>query len=115
MPDKSNLSLPFKILKNSTRYELRVQEVIHLKADINYTSLFTATGNYIVAKTLKEMEEILDPGLFIRTHKSHIINKNQVVRVKVCGEERKVILKCGAEIEIARRRLKEVIRSINPY
>lgn len=107
---------PFvNITKNSSKRSIDLDQIIRLEADINYTSLFTATDNYIIAKTLKDFEESLDPKQFIRTHKSHIINKNHIEKVLVKTGERKVLLKSGETVEIARRRLKEVIRSINPY
>ncbi len=104
-----------RILKNSNRFQLYPQEIIRLEAEVNYTSLFTATDNFIIAKTLKKVEEQLDPDLFIRIHKSHLVNKRLIAGIDFSKENKSIILKTGESLTISRRRLKEVIRSINPY
>lgn len=57
------------------------QDVILLKADINYTEIFLDTGeSIIVSKTLKEFEKSFSENTnFIRTHKSFVVNLAHVV------------------------------------
>ncbi len=56
---------------------VNVQEVMYLKAESNYTTLYFAAGNEIVAtRSLGEFEKILNNPAFYRIHKSTIINLN---------------------------------------
>jgi len=59
--------------------------------------------------SLTECESILDPGIFIRCHISHIINKNSVseIRVKRTGT---AYLNDGSEVPISARRKSEVLK-----
>lgn len=57
------------------------QDVILLKADVNYTEIFLDNGERIVvSKTLKQFEEgFANNNNFIRTHKSYVVNLDHVV------------------------------------
>jgi two-component system, LytTR family, response regulator len=78
--------------------------IIRAEADSNYTHLFFDKRNKITtAKTLKEIEEVLDPEIFLRTHQTHIINLNRVERY-VKGDGGYVILSDGTSIPISRAR-----------
>lgn len=58
---------------------VEVTDIVQLEADSNYT-IFTMKNNkkITVAKTLKEFEEVLDDSIFVRIHKSHILNLNHL-------------------------------------
>ena len=45
------------------------------QAGDNYTRVFTISGKqYLISRPLKDFERTLPPGIFIRTHKSFMIN-----------------------------------------
>ena len=54
---------------------VKYDEIIHLEASDNYTMIYM-TGNrkHLSCKNIKVYEESLDPHIFFRAHKSHIIN-----------------------------------------
>jgi len=83
------------------------KEIIRCEAIGNYTK-FYITGNkqYVIAKTLGEYEELLMAYPFIRTHKSHLVNKDFISFI---DQEGFVILKDSSKVEISRRRRKEVM------
>jgi len=76
-------------------------EVIRAEADSNYTHLFLAAKKITTAKTLKEIEELLDPAVFMRIHQTHIINLNKVERY-IKGDGGYVILSDGTSVPISR-------------
>ena len=54
---------------------LDVNEIVSLQADSNYTIVHKEDmQKMVVTKTLKEFEDLLDIDLFVRIHKSHIVN-----------------------------------------
>lgn len=58
---------------------LKQKEIIRLEASRSYTVFYLENGKKLVAsKSLIEFESKLDPNLFYRCHKSHIINLNKV-------------------------------------
>jgi two-component system, LytTR family, response regulator len=59
---------------------LEVNEIVALQADSNYTIIHKKEmQKVVVTKSLKDFEEVLDPNIFIRIHKSYIVNVNYIV------------------------------------
>ncbi|MCP1386044.1 LytR/AlgR family response regulator transcription factor [Runella salmonicolor] len=79
----------------------------------NYTFLYTNDGKrYLVSKTLKSYAAILDDQMFLRVHKSWIINLKYLQ--EFCEYERSLKLRGGREIAISRRRIREVCEVLTP-
>lgn len=58
---------------------INVGEIISLEADGKYTKITAKGGiNSLSTKNIGEFEEMLDPSVFFRTHKSWIINLDHV-------------------------------------
>jgi two-component system LytT family response regulator len=54
---------------------LDIDEIVALQADSNYTIVHKKNmQKTVVSRTLREFEELLTDGKFLRVHKSHIIN-----------------------------------------
>ena len=61
--------------------ELRVvttDEICYLRAANKYTSLFTASAEYVLTSTLKAMREKLDPRSFWQIHRSYVVNLSAI-------------------------------------
>lgn len=69
------------ILKTQDSIKLiKISDVIKCEAEINYTTFYLTDGRKIVvAKSLKEYNEILEDFGFFRTHKSHLVNLDHLV------------------------------------
>ena len=61
---------------------LNVSAIQSIEAASPYVKLITSKGNFLQSETLKSMAEKLDPSVFVRVHKSTIINMNEVVSYK---------------------------------
>jgi two-component system LytT family response regulator len=48
--------------------------IIFCRAEDKYAVLYTAEGEHIVDRTLDELEKSLDPGSFLRVHRSTLVN-----------------------------------------
>jgi two-component system LytT family response regulator len=79
-------------------------EVIYIKGDGNYSIIHFKDGKKMtVSKTLKNIEEKLTDQAFIRIHKSHLININELVKyVKHDGGY--VILSNGIKLGVSRNK-----------
>jgi two-component system LytT family response regulator len=57
---------------------VRTADVMYLSADGNYVRVHTGDGEFVVRDRLAGMLEGLDPALFRRVHRSHIVNLDHV-------------------------------------
>ncbi len=62
---------------------VQIKSIVRAEADDNYTILFLDNGQkYTLSKTLKYYEDLLTDFGFLRSHKSHLINLEHVVKYK---------------------------------
>lgn len=94
-----------------------VDDILHCRAENNYTTLFLRSGEHLLAcKPLKEYEEILTPSDFFRVHKSYLINLQYVrgfVRSDVGGG--RVMLDGGTTVEVSRRRREILVQKLHEF
>lgn len=64
---------------------LRTEELLWIEAADNYVQLRTAAGEFLYRATMAEMLKVLDPGRFIRIHRSMIINVDAVQFIEPWG------------------------------
>lgn len=89
---------------------LAPQDIIRCESLGNYTRFFTTNKNtYLISRTLGEYETLLTPHNFIRTHKSHLVNKKFISFIDHDGF---VVLKDGTKVELSRRRKEEVLMAM---
>ena len=74
---------PEKVLVDSGNrmLSLHVNEILWMEADGDYTKLHTATKSYLSNYGIGTLEQKLNPAIFIRIHRSAIININVVKEV----------------------------------
>lgn len=58
--------------------KLVVDDIIMLKSDGHYVEIHTSDKKQLVRSTLKDFAEILPEKLFVRTHRSHVVNVNYI-------------------------------------
>jgi two-component system LytT family response regulator len=83
------------------------EEIIYLESESNYT-LFHMKGQeqFLATRSLCEFEKLLDPRLFLRIHKSYILNIAYLCAYSNY-EGNFAILRDGTRLCISRRRLPE--------
>jgi two-component system LytT family response regulator len=92
------------VVKNGGRIKIiPLHEIQYLEAADDYVKIFTAEGNYLKKKTMNFFEGVLDPKLFVRTHRSYIVNIQQVTRIDAYEKENQLaILTNGAKIPVSK-------------
>lgn len=81
-----------------------LETVQYFRADQGYTLVRTEAKEFLVDTPLVELENRLDPGEFVRIHRSTLVNMNQVASLKRSDDGRvTVVLKDGTELSSSRR------------
>jgi DNA-binding LytR/AlgR family response regulator len=61
--------------------KIMVADILYIEADRNYSRIFAGNKEYLLSVTLKAIEEKLSTNIFIRIHRSYLININQIEEV----------------------------------
>jgi two-component system, LytTR family, response regulator len=94
---------------------LSVDDIVSLQGEGNYTYLFTRDKKrYLVSKTLKAFETSLNESMFLRIHKSTIVNLGYV-QFESLIPDRIIRLTDGQEVSISRRRAKEISQRLQSF
>lgn len=89
-----------------------VEDIIHLEANSNYTTIYFKDRPKLVAsKTLKDFEELLPGDIFFRTHHSHLINLNYIKRY-IKGDGGQIELQNGNYVDVSRRKKDDFLKAI---
>ncbi len=79
----SNLEKIKKIVLRTSEsiHIIPIKNIIRCEADVNYTTFYIDTGaKLLVSKTLKDYSDMLEPSGFFRTHQSHLVNLDHILR-----------------------------------
>jgi DNA-binding LytR/AlgR family response regulator len=68
--------------KGSTMQLVAVEDVCYFQADTGYTRVATAEGDLLIRRSLKELQDQLDPSTFWPIHRSTIVNVNAIESVR---------------------------------
>ncbi|MCO4797729.1 MAG: response regulator transcription factor [Colwelliaceae bacterium] len=80
-----------------------VKDILWIDAAGDYMCVHTDQNTHILRKTMKQLEENLDPKQFIRSHRSTIVNKNYIN--KFCSQlngEYYLVMNNGKELKVSR-------------
>lgn len=92
---------------------ISVESILYCSADGNYTRFFFVDGsNCLVCRNMKYYEDILPQSLFIRIHRSFIINIHHVDKY-IKGEIPSIVMANGFQIEISRRKKDELLELLD--
>jgi len=89
-----------------------VKDIIRCEAEANYTTFFLLNKTKIVvAKTLKEYEEMLSDYNFFRVHHSSLINL-EYIKDYIRGEGGTVNMVDGSHVDVSRRKKEELMKKM---
>ena len=70
------------IKKGSSLVKLKLKDIVFVEALENYVTLNTNSDKFTIHFTMKAIENQLPSGVFIRVHRSFIINKSMIQSIK---------------------------------
>lgn len=102
------------VVKNGSKIKIiPVHEVLYLEAADDYVKIHTSAGYFLKNKTMNHFEQSLDAQQFVRSHRSYIVNVQQITRIDPYEKDNHVaILRSGAKVPVSRSgygKLKEVL------
>ena len=84
---------------------IRVEQITHIEADGNYVQVHTEAGKkYLIRKALSTLEAELDPSVFVRVHRSCILNTLHIQEMHPKSHgDLFALLKNGEKVLVSRR------------
>ena len=73
------------VQKSEKLVNLPVQNIVHLEASKDYTIISTKNEQFVSSTGISKIEEKLDPDIFIRIHRSTIINLQKLTEIEKFG------------------------------
>ena len=69
----------FIIIKQGyDKYKIPIQDILYLEAMRDYTRITTVAKQYLVLTTLNGITEKLPPDIFVRIHRSYVVNRKKI-------------------------------------
>lgn len=107
-------SLPVE--RDGMRRSLDVGRLIAVQAQAHYTELFDGEERWFCPMAISEVEERLDPAVFARVHRSHIVNLDRISGMRRSGDSVEVLVAASIpyRVPVARsknRWLKETLKA----
>lgn len=94
-------------------YFFHADEIVRLEARSNYTYIhFTRRKPMLIAKVLGAYEEQLSNAGFVRTHRSHLVNRQYITFIDGQGN---IVMEDNSRIEISRRKRKVVMNDLKKH
>ncbi|MBI5218232.1 MAG: LytTR family transcriptional regulator [Bacteroidia bacterium] len=112
MKSKSQYLKPWMIKSNGNAQLIRPKDILYLTAKGNYTVYRLIGGTqFSVPRTLAEFEKRLPKDLFLRIHRSAIINTDYFVKYDHSG--RCAVMKNAEKITVSRRMKTKLIEHLD--
>ncbi len=78
-------------------------KIDYVEAQDDYVSFKTSDRSYLKQETMNEVEAQLDPGRFVRIHRSYILNLERLTRIELQTKDNRVaILTDGSQLPVSR-------------
>ena len=80
-----------------------VEEIHFLEAADDYVKIHTREGAFLKNKTMGHFESVLNSNLFVRTHRSYMVNISEITRIDPYEKENHLaILKSGGRVPVSK-------------
>jgi two-component system, LytTR family, response regulator len=81
---------------------LAVEEIVWLKADDDYTIIYTKDSKYLVGTNLKDFAAKFNADKFLRIHRSAVVNLDHIERIEEDNRRLILYMKNGNEVQASR-------------
>jgi len=92
------------VVKNGSKIKIiPVHDIFYLEAADDYVKIHTQEGYFLKNKTMNHFEQVLDGQQFVRSHRSYIVNVQQITRIDPYEKDNHVaILRSGLKVPVSR-------------
>ena len=92
------------VVKNGSKIKIiPVHDIFYLEAADDYVKIYTQEGYFLKNKTMNHFEQVLDGQQFVRSHRSYIVNVQQITRIDPYEKDNHIaILRTGARVPVSR-------------
>jgi two-component system LytT family response regulator len=95
---------------------IKIEDIIRCESYRNYISIYqVGNENLVVAKSIKEYEELLSEYGFYRIHNTQLINISHIKSYKKADGSGILIMDDGSKIEVSRRRKEGFLNLVNQH
>ena len=81
-PSATNRMIPFQDEKGILRISIKEENLVYLETADNYVNIYYLNSGklsrYVLRNSLKNMEELLKSSMFVRCHRSYMVNSDKV-------------------------------------
>ncbi|WP_045856008.1 LytR/AlgR family response regulator transcription factor [Teredinibacter purpureus] len=92
-----------RVCKGNTETLLQISDISSIKASGNYVDIITPESTYLLRSTMKQLEACLPSPLFLRVHRSRLVNKQAIQAIHVqSNSQRQVELNTGERVNISK-------------
>jgi two-component system LytT family response regulator len=102
------------VVRDGTRVHIiPIAKLDYIEAQDDYIALASEGKKHLKQQTISSVESSLDPKLFLRVHRSYVVNLERVTKIEPFGKDTYVaILRDGSRLPVSRSgygRLREVL------
>ena len=94
-------------------YFLRTEEIDWIEAVDYYVKLHVGGKEHLMRESMNQLEKRLDPRLFLRVHRSSIVNLDRVKELHGRGNDHAVVLHDGTRVTLSRSRREKLHALLN--
>jgi DNA-binding LytR/AlgR family response regulator len=96
------------IAERGGRACLAVAAIDWIAAERDYVRIHSGPKSWLIRQSIGGLEEKLDPDEFLRVHRSSLVRRDRIVRIRHAAGRGAVVLSTGAEIPVSRRHMSAV-------
>lgn len=89
---------------------IELKDLVYCEADSNYTKLFLTNGkNYLLSKTLREVQQVFEERNFLRVHRQYLINLDHI-KMYHKGEAAYLVMHGDINIPVAKNQKDRLVQ-----
>ncbi|MGZ3375859.1 MAG: LytR/AlgR family response regulator transcription factor [Phenylobacterium sp.] len=93
------------IQERGGRTSVPVAAIDWVAAERDYVRIHTNARSFLIRQSIGALAGRLDPSVFVRVHRSSLVRRDRIVRIRHAGGRGAVVLSTGAEIAVSRRHM----------